>query len=191
MGKQLIRFGILFALCLSFVSACTSTAPTPSPVDATFAALSTQVAQQGTIISYLATRVDASRAGTPTPIGFRPTMTPLVPSATLIEYRRTGGIAGFDDRLKIDANGHATLAQRTTNSQFNLTADELTQLQSLLRDANFASIPENSMPKMLVPDELSYVVGYQGHTVKTSDTAMPKQLEPAVRMLDQIIVKAK
>ncbi len=197
MGKQIIRFGILFAFCLTFISACTSTAPTTAPVEATVAALSTQVAQQGTVVSYLSTRVDASRAGTPTPPGFKPTVTPwLTPtsassSATLIEYSRTGGFAGFDDKLKIDASGHATLARRTANTEFNLTTDELNQLQVALRDASFASIPEDSVPKQLAPDEFSYTVTYANHTVKTSDTAMPSKLQPVIQALNAVIAKAK
>lgn len=197
MGKQVIRFGILFAFCLTFISACTSTAPTTAPMEATVAALSTQVAQQGTIVSYLSTRVDASRAGTPTPIGFVPTKTPwLTPSpistsAFLIEYSWSGGIAGIIGRLTIDANGRVTLTQRGTTSEFNLTGDELNQLQSSLRDTNFTSIPENSLPKQLVPDEFSYTLTYANHTVKTSDTAMPKQLQPVIKLLNAIIVKAK
>lgn len=197
MGKQIIRFGLVFALCLTFISACTSTAPTTAPVEATVAALSTDVARNSTIVSYLSTEVMASRAGTPTPVGFIPTMTPwftptpAASSAIFVEYSRTGGIAGFNDKLKIDSSGHVTLAQRTANFQFNLTTDELNQLQVSFRDANFVSIPENSLPKQLVPDEFSYTVTYANHTVKTSDTAMPAKLQPVIKALNGIIAKAK
>ena len=191
MGKQVIRIGILFVLCLVFISACASTVTTTAPVDATVAALSTKVAQQDTIISYLATRVDISRAGTPTPSGFFPTMTPYLlstPSAiTIIEYSRTGGIVGYNDNLKIDANRHVTVKRRNVNIDIDLTANELNQLQLSLRDANFAAIPENSMPKALVPDEISYVIVYQGHTIRTSDTAMPTALQPIIVAFNALI----
>jgi hypothetical protein len=189
MGKQIIQI----IICFTFLSACATSTPTSSPVDATVAALSTKVAQQDAIISYLATRVDASRAGTPTPIGLIPTMTPYVtptPDA-LIEYGRMGGIAGFIDNLKIDAKGHATLKRRNANSEFDLTVDDLNRLQSSLRNASFAAIPENSMPKQLVPDEFSYTIVYQAHTVRTSDTAMPKSLQSIAGLFNAIIERAK
>ena len=57
-----------------------------------------------------------------------------------------------------------------------------------LRDANFASIAEDSHRKpYLVPDEISYVIVYQGHTVKTSDTAIPEKLQPAIQLLNGIV----
>jgi len=193
MGKQII----LIVFCFTFLSACATTAPTPSSVDATIAALSTDVARNSTMVSYLATVVDARRAGTPTPIGFIPTKTPwLTPSpaptsAFLIEYSWMGGIAGITGQLKIDAIGHVTLTQRGTTSEFNLTTEELNQLQSSFRDANFATTPENSMPKQYVPEEFSYTVTYANRTVKTSDTAMPKSLQSIIGLLNAITKRAK
>ncbi len=60
-----------------------------------------------------------------------------------LEYRRSGGIVGFDDYLAIDAKGHAILTRRTGKFVLDLTSDELARLQALLRDAGFATIPEN------------------------------------------------
>ena len=192
MGKQIIQFGILFALCSMFISACATTTPTTSPVNATVAALSTDVARNSTMVSYLATMVNAVRAGTPTPLGFMPTMTPWftpTPQATstyLIEYSRAGGIAGFNDELKIDAKGHVTLVRRTNKFEFDLTADELNRLQAVFRDVGFASMPE-VLPKPLVPDEFSYTISYQGRTIKTSDTTMPANLRSVITLLNNII----
>jgi len=105
-----------------------------------------------------------------------------------IEFRRTGGIVGMDDQLLIDDKGHAKLTRRTGNFEFDLAQDELARLRAALRDANFASIPEDSHRKpYLVPDEVSYVIVYQGHTVKTSDTAIPEKLHPVVQMANGIL----
>ncbi len=109
-------------------------------------------------------------------------------SASPIEYRRTGGIVGFDDHLVIDARGHATLTRRAGKIEFDLRADDLARLHAALRDAGFAALPTDSTRKpYLVPDELSYVVVYQGHTVKTSDTAIPPSLAPALELLAKIV----
>ena len=105
-----------------------------------------------------------------------------------IEFRRTGGIVGLDDELLIDDSGHAKLTRRTGKSEFDLAKDDLARFPAILLAANFASIPEDSRRKpYLVPDEISYVIVYQGHTVKTSDTAIPEKLQPAIRLLSGIV----
>jgi hypothetical protein len=104
-----------------------------------------------------------------------------------IEFRRSGGFAGFNDVLNIDANGHGTLTRRTGKFEFDLTIDERNRLANALRDAGFASIPEDSTRKPLVPDEISYVIVYQNHTVKTSDTALTDKLQPLIAMFNELV----
>lgn len=111
------------------------------------------------------------------------TATPSSP----IEFRRSGGFAGFNDVLNIDANGHGTLTRRTGKFEFDLTLDERNRLANALRDAGFASIPEDSTRKPLVPDEISYVIVYQNHTVKTSDTALTDKLQPLIVMFNELV----
>lgn len=103
-----------------------------------------------------------------------------------IEYTRTGGIAGFNDHLKIDANGHSTLTRRSGTFNFDLTPADLGSLQALLRDADLATMPENPS-KPPAPDEFAYTLTYQGRTIKTSDTAMPAKLLPVVAWLNNLI----
>ena len=105
-----------------------------------------------------------------------------------IEFRRSGGIVGLDDQLLIDERGHAKLTRRAGNFEFDLTQDELARLHAALHDANFASISEDSRRKpYLVPDEISYVIVYQGHTVKTSDTAIPEKLQSVIQLLSGVV----
>jgi hypothetical protein len=105
-----------------------------------------------------------------------------------IEFRRTGGIVGLDDQLLIDDKGHAKLTRRSGKSEFDLAKDDWARLAARLRDANFNSIPEDSRRKpYLVPDEISYVIIFQGHTVKTSDTAIPEKLQAAIQLLNGIV----
>jgi hypothetical protein len=110
------------------------------------------------------------------------------PLAAPIEFRRSGGIVGLDDLLTIDAKGYAQLTRRTGKPEFDLAPGDFARLTALLRDANFKSIPEDSRRKpYLVPDEISYVIVYQGHTVKTSDTAIPEKLQPVIQMMNGIL----
>ncbi len=119
-----------------------------------------------------------------------PTPTPLPPvsqpSVAPVDFQRSGGFAGFDDHLTVDAQGHALLTRRRGKFEFDLSRDEMTRLQAALRDAHLASIPPKS-DKRPVPDEFSYVLSYQGYTVQTSDTALPQKLAPAISLLNNII----
>ena len=76
--------------------------------------------------------------------------------------------------------------RRTGKFEFDLTADERNRLANALRDAGFASIPEDSMGKPLVPDEISYMIVYQNHAVKTSDTAIPDKLRPVIVLFNEL-----
>ncbi len=121
-------------------------------------------------------------------IGIGCACSPAPPPPSPIEYRRTGGIAGFNDHLLIDANGHATLTRRAGKLEFDLAPAEWAKLRQAFADAGFASIPADSTRKpYLVPDELSYVLVYAQHTVKTSDTAIPDKLQPVMQMLAGIV----
>jgi hypothetical protein len=104
-----------------------------------------------------------------------------------IEYQRTGGIAGCNDHLVVDAKGHARLTSRTSHFEYDLKSDEIIRLSDTLRAANLASIPEDSVTKLLVPDELSYRIIYASRTIRTSDTTMPAQLAPVISVLDEIV----
>ena len=104
-----------------------------------------------------------------------------------IEFRRSGGFAGFNDVLNIDAQGHGTLTRRTGKFEFDLTLDERNRLANALRDAGFGSLPEDSARKPLVPDEIAYIIVYQNHTVNTSDTAIPEKLRPVIVLFNELV----
>ena len=108
-------------------------------------------------------------------------------SETLIEYSRTGGIAGFDDRLVIRANGRATLTRRDQPSEFVLDRETLARLQALLDDAQFTRLDAEYLPSGQGADLFTYVLTYRGHTVRTMDTAVPEALQPALDLLNQIV----
>ncbi len=103
-----------------------------------------------------------------------------------MEYRRTGGIAGFNDHLVINSDGKATLTRRTGKFEFTLPEDQVKQMQTAFQNTNFAALRE-AAPKPLVPDELSYVIIYQGKQFKTSDTTMPNELQPVLALLNGMI----
>jgi hypothetical protein len=68
----------------------------------------------------------------------------------------------------------------------NLPEEEAQNLQKLLLEADFYNIPEN-LSATATPDEFQYVItvkaGHSEHTVRVSDTTMPKSLTPLVNEL--------
>jgi hypothetical protein len=104
----------------------------------------------------------------------------------LIVFDRTGGFAGFQDHLAINSSGHATLTRRSGTYEFDLSASELNALSAALRSASFGDLPEDSMPKAIPSDAFTYVVTFEGHTVRTADSAVPDSMETAVLALGKI-----
>lgn len=108
-------------------------------------------------------------------------------SATLVEYRRTGGIAGLDDHLIVRANGQATLTRRDQRYEFALERETLSQLQSLLDNAQFTRLSGEYLPSQPGADLFTYTITYRGNTVRSMDTAVPEVLQPALDLLNQTV----
>ncbi|MEM4217723.1 MAG: hypothetical protein QXZ09_06840 [Candidatus Methanomethylicaceae archaeon] len=108
-------------------------------------------------------------------------------SETLIEYCRSGGFAGLDDRLVIKKSGEATLIRKSQHSEFTLNGDTMKRLQALFEEANFSQLRKEYLPSRPGADLFEYVVTYRGHTVRTMDGAVPPSLVPVVEALNQIV----
>jgi hypothetical protein len=108
-------------------------------------------------------------------------------SGILIEYRRSGGFGGLDDRLIINVNGQATLTRKAEHYEFVLDRDTMNQLLVLLDNAEFSKLRREYLPPRQGSDLFEYVVTYKGHAVRTMDTAVPDSLLPILELLNQII----
>ena len=109
------------------------------------------------------------------------------PANPLIEYQRSGGIAGFDDRLVIDSAGKATLTRKDQEFSFSLSADEISALQNELEAANFTRLDEEYLPEQAGADLFEYRLTFGGHTVQMVDTAVPEAMQPILDTLNQLI----
>jgi len=91
---------------------------------------------------------------------------------TLITFERSGGIVGneIDFDLNLD----------------NLTEDEAMRVQKMIENADFFNIPAN-LGMSATPDEFLYKItvdnGEEYHSVRVTDTTMPRSLSPLVREL--------
>jgi len=102
-----------------------------------------------------------------------------------VAFTRLGGIAGYDDRLTIDADGMArrqcasgewvsrTLAQQ----QKNAIMQALATSDLFAADHIFAAVGA---------DLTIYTIRYQEATVRADDDTMPARLRPAVTALTQL-----
>lgn len=91
---------------------------------------------------------------------------------TSIIFERSSGLIGNEINFELDVN--------------SLPENESQLLQKLLFEADFYNIPDDLSAKT-TPDEFQYVItvksGQFEHTVRVSDTTMPKSLAPLVNEL--------
>lgn len=104
-----------------------------------------------------------------------------------IEYHRTGGIAGLDEHLSIDAQNNATLKRGTTQETFGVDPQLAAQARQQLDQGNFTHLQPAYVPTNQCCDLMTYTITYKNHTIRTMDTAVPDDLWPALDTLNQII----
>ncbi|MEN6610350.1 MAG: hypothetical protein ABFC24_05870 [Methanoregulaceae archaeon] len=107
----------------------------------------------------------------------------------LIEYHRTGGLAGVDDHLVIFDTGDATLLTRSKSASFRLKGTELENLDTLFAKASFPNLSVNYTARFSGYDYYTYVITYRGKTVTTRDTVIPRDLQPAITELNAIVAR--
>ena len=114
---------------------------------------------------------------------------PPVPPATrpeLVEYRRSGGIAGFDDRLTVYRDGSATLERvRGSSGRYRVGAEDLRALEQALEAARFPELRPEYLPDTPIADGFGHTITYRGRTVRTADGGVPARLEPVLRALSE------
>jgi hypothetical protein len=112
------------------------------------------------------------------------------PPVILVDYQRTGGIAGMNDRVVIFDNGVAMISTRKTMTEFSLNQTELEQIDSLFKANKFMELEGNYTSAREGADFLQYSISYRGKTVKTEDTAIPDQVEPIIDEMNRIAAMA-
>jgi len=95
---------------------------------------------------------------------------------TMINFKRNGGTIGRETEIDIDLN--------------RLPASESQRIHNLITESKFFEIPVLGTPLATAPDEFEYTVtvvaGNSMHTVRVSDTAMPRGLRPLIDELTEI-----
>jgi hypothetical protein len=107
---------------------------------------------------------------------------------TLVVYRRSGGIAGARDEVVVRKDGRLTRITRFEQCDFRLNPRQLAELRADLDRANFPTLRGPSRPTN-VADAFSYVVVYQGRTVRMYDLAIPERVQPAMSRLARLALQ--
>jgi hypothetical protein len=116
----------------------------------------------------------------------RPLPDPETP-ALFVDYARTGGFAGVNDRLVIFDNGATLVSSRTTSREILLNQSEMAQISEVFNASQFSRLEGNYTSRRGGADLLQYRISYRGKTVNTEDTAIPPALEPVTEELDRIL----
>ncbi|MCP2348686.1 hypothetical protein HD595_004808 [Nonomuraea roseoviolacea subsp. carminata] len=101
----------------------------------------------------------------------------------MIGYEKSGGFAGIQRSVSIDRDGQARAASAAVTADFQLTDDELSLLR---RRLGAISTWNSSTDGCDVADHFTYTLRYRGHHAVRCHT-LPRDWEPAVTQLDQII----
>ena len=104
----------------------------------------------------------------------------------LVWYERTGGIAGFTDRLVVQMDGSYTItSSHGPDATGTLPAAEMAGLRGVLDGADFGSVPAGT-PRPY-PDAYQHHIRYAGHEVSVGDGAVPAGLAPVIDALAAIM----
>jgi hypothetical protein len=118
-----------------------------------------------------------------------PVSRPAAP-AVFLDYYRTGGIAGFDDRLVLFDNGAAVVATKAGSREIVLNSSEMNKISDLFSAAQFLMLQNNYPAPRGGADLIQYSISYHGKTVTTEDSAVPPSLDPILDDMNRIVKDA-
>lgn len=107
--------------------------------------------------------------------------------ALFVDYQRTGGFAGVNDRLVIFDNGVTLVSSRTTSREILLNRTELDRIASVFDAAGFQLLEGNYTSRRGSADLMQYSIRFRGRTVITEDTAVPASLEPVIQEMNRVL----
>jgi hypothetical protein len=121
-------------------------------------------------------------------LGTKTLPVPNPPEPTLfVDYQRSGGIAGVNDRLVVFDNGVALVSSRITSREIQLNQSELEQISHVFEAARFTALEGNYTSPRGGADFMQYSISYKGKTINTEDTAIPPAMEPVIEAMNRIM----
>lgn len=116
-----------------------------------------------------------------------PSLISSAPPGVFVDYQRTGGIAGVNDRVVIFDNGITVISGRTVNTEITFNQTELERIGILFSENKFSALEGNYTSRRSGADLMQYRISYHGKTVQTEDTATPPTLQPIIEEMNRIL----
>src|SRR4051794_31119180 len=111
--------------------------------------------------------------------------TALAKPRVVIRWSKSGGIAGVSEVLRIRSDNVALAGPRGQNPYpVQLGAAQVAKIRHVLDAANLQG-SKRHYPNPSAADTFQYSVTYRGHTVDGDQTALPKRIMRAMRLLDK------
>ncbi|WP_321504835.1 hypothetical protein [uncultured Methanoregula sp.] len=107
--------------------------------------------------------------------------------AVLVDYQRTGGTAGLDDRLVLFDNGEGIVSSKTKNTIIMLNQSDLDHISAVFGETQFSMLEGNYTSRRGGADFIQYRISYHGKIVKTEDSATPPSLQLVIDELNRIL----
>jgi hypothetical protein len=107
--------------------------------------------------------------------------------AVLVDYYRTGGFAGFNDRLVIFDNGVAVVSGKNVNREIQLNKSGIDRINSIFNESQFSMLEGNYTARHGSVDLIKYSISYHSKTVIAEDSAFPPSLQPVIDELNRIL----
>jgi hypothetical protein len=121
--------------------------------------------------------------------GKSPSVFSSAPPSVFVDYQRTGGIAGVNDRVVIFDNGITVISSRNANREITLNQTELERIGDYFSESKFSLLEGNYTSRRGGADLMQYRISYHGKTVKTEDTAIPVTLQPIIDEMNLILAR--
>ncbi len=116
-------------------------------------------------------------------------ITPPPGPALVVDYYRTGGIAGADDHLVIFENGAVVYSGQSGRGAYFINGSSLASLKDLFTSTDFAGMNESYLAPTPGADHYQYTITYRNHTVRAEETGVPPLLQPLIQRLNEIILE--
>ena len=107
--------------------------------------------------------------------------------AVLVDYYRTGGLAGFNDRLVIFDNGIAVVSSKTANQEIEINKTDIERIVALFDQSQFPMFEGNYSARQGSADLIKYSISYHNKTVTAEDSVIPPLLQPVIDELNRIL----
>ncbi|MEI7435020.1 MAG: hypothetical protein WCJ93_12295 [Methanomicrobiales archaeon] len=112
-------------------------------------------------------------------------------SDVLVDYKRTGGLAGFNDHLTLYENGTAYVTTKNIENQYVVSSKEMNDLIALFESSGFNSLNQAdlAMYKVSGNDFFVYSIEFRGHTIEAIEYAFPESIGPVIEQLNNLVLQ--